>query len=148
MIEGPLDTLLDRRRLGQFISVGIVGSAVDLSISMSLVLTTPTHPVVAKFFGAECAIVVMFVVNDRWTFGDVETHSWMHALRRLAKSNLVRGGGLVVQLVAVYLLTRLPVTVFVNGTDLWPALTMPIAIACGFLVNYTGETLLTWRVDR
>lgn len=141
-----IDALLDWPRLRQFIAVGFVGTAVDLSISMPLVVLANVPAELAKFLGAEAAIIVMFFVNDRWTFGSIGTVGWHHQLRRLLKSNVVRGAGLSVQLIVVYLLTRTDVTVFIGGTDVWPALTMPIAIACGFVVNYTGETLFTWRV--
>lgn len=148
MMDGASAALLDRTRLLQFATVGVLGTGVDLSISVPLVMLTDTPAVLAKFLGAEAAIIVMFFVNDRWTFGAVETSGWSHRLRRLLKSNLVRGGGLSVQLIVVFLLTRTDVAVVVSGIDVWPALTMPIAIACGFLVNYTGETLLTWRTHR
>lgn len=141
-----IDALLDWPRLRQFIAVGFVGTAVDLSISMPLVILANVQAELAKFLGAEAAIIVMFFVNDRWTFGSIGTVGWPHQFRRLLKSNVVRGVGLSVQLIVVYLLTRTGVTVFIGGTDVWPALTMPIAIVCGFVVNYTGETLFTWRV--
>ena len=140
--------LLDRRRLGKFISVGVVGAAIDLTISTTLLLRTALPPEVIKLIGAEVAIIVMFLLNDRWTFRQSETRGIRHALKRLVKSNLVRSGGLAVQVTVVFVLIRLPVSVELSGTDVWPILTMPIAIACGFLANYTGETLFTWRVTR
>lgn len=139
--------LLHRERLGKFISVGAVGAVIDLSISTSLLLRTDLPPELIKLIGAEAAIIVMFVLNDRWTFRQSETRGLRHAIRRLIKSNLVRSGGLAVQVTVVFVLIRLPVSFDVAGTDLWPIMTMPIAIACGFLVNYTGETLFTWRVN-
>lgn len=148
MREGVRRALLDRRRLGKFASVGVVGATIDLSVSTSLVLATEVPPVIAKFLGAEVAIVVMFLINDRWTFRHSETRGYVHGLTRLVKSNLVRSGGLAIQLTVVFVLTRLSIEVMVGGTDVWPALTMPIAIACGFVANYVGETLFTWRVAR
>ncbi len=148
MIRRAARALVDGRRLRRFITVGILGASVDLSVSVSLVLLTAIPPEVAKFLGAELAIIIMFVVNDRWTFRDIETRDGWHWLRRLIKSNLVRGGGLLVQVIVVFILTRIGVTMYVGETDIWPAVTMPIAIACGFIVNYTGETLITWRAYR
>lgn len=148
MTDGALDALIDRRRLLRFVSVGVAGAAVDLPVSAGLVLVTQVPPEVAKFVGAELAIVVMFVINDRWTFREAGRSGWWHGLRRLVKSNGVRGGGLLVQLVVVFVLVRTGVEVWVGGTDLWPAIVMPIAIGCGFVVNYTGETLFTWRAQR
>lgn len=148
MIHQLVGSLIDRRRLQRFVSVGLVGAGIDLAISMSLVLSTDIPPELAKLIGAEVAIVVMFLVNDRWTFADVGTWGWIHGIRRFLKSNLVRGGGLFVQVLVVFLLVRTGVVVVVWETDVWAALTMPIAIACGFLANYAGETLYTWRAYR
>lgn len=140
--------LLDPVQLGRFVSVGAMGAVLDLAVSSVILMGTGTPPHLAKFIGAECAIVAMFVVNDRWTFSTAVTVGWRHRLRRLVKSNLVRSGGLAVQVLVVYALTGLPVSVDVGGIDLWPLLTMPIAIGCGFLLNYVGESLLTWRIHR
>lgn len=145
MIPGAL---LDSRRLRRFISVGIIGASIDLAISWTILFTTTFPPEVAKFIGAECAIIVMFFLNDRWTFQGSPTIGWAMTIRRLVKSNLVRGGGLAVQVTAVFLLLQLPVALEVGGTDFWPMATMPIAIGCGFFANYTGETLVTWRAHR
>lgn len=143
-----IDALLDWTRLRQFIAVGFVGTGVDLSISIPLVVTTEITPELAKFLGAEAAIIVMFIINDRWTFGEVDVSGYSHQVRRLVKSNIVRAGGVAIQLTAVFLLTRMDLVVSVAGTDIWPILTMPIAIACGFLANYLGESVITWRVVR
>ncbi len=140
--------LLQRGRFGKFVSVGAVGAVVDLTVSSTIVLTTPWPPELAKFIGAECAIVLMFVLNDRWTFTGQRSSGLGHVFRRLVKSNIVRSGGLLVQVVVVFVLVRQPIVVTVGGTDVWPILTMPVAIGCGFLFNYVGETLVTWRVHR
>lgn len=140
--------LLDPAQIGRFISVGAMGATLDLAVSTAIFVWTGVPAHLAKFVGAECAIVAMFVANDRWTFITADTRGWRHRLRRLAKSNLVRSGGLAIQVVVVYVLTRLPVAVSLGGIDMWPLLTMPIAIGCGFLLNYVGESLLTWRIHR
>ena len=153
MARRAVDVLIDVRdalfapvRFGQFVSVGLVGASVDLTISSVLTLAGLLPPEWAKLVGAECAIVLMFLINDRWTFAAHGAAGWVPKLRRLVKSNLVRSGGLAVQFVVVYVLVRTDVTVVVFGTDVWPVLTMPIAIACAVVVNYTAESLLTWRV--
>lgn len=138
--------LLDRGRFGRFATVGIVGATIDITVSSILVLGAEVPPELAKFVGAECAIVLMFLLNDRLTFRDEETRGVWHGLRRLVKSNVVRSGGIAVQLVVVFVLTRSGIAILLGGIDVWPILTMPIAIACGFLFNYVGETLVTWRV--
>ncbi|WP_418279923.1 GtrA family protein [Halorubrum sp. DTA98] len=145
-MNGILDELTTRRRFGKFVSVGLVGAAVDLSLSATLTLGTAISPVIAKAIGAEAAIVAMFLINDRWTFPAHGIDGTRAKLRRLVRSNLVRSGGLGVQLLIVFVLTRQDVVVVVAGTNVWNALTMPIAIGSAFLINYVAESLFTWRV--
>ena len=140
------DALIEPARFGQFAGVGAAGAVVDLTVSAALVLAGLLPPEWAKVVGAECAIILMFLINDRWTFADHGANGWRAKLRRLAKSNVVRSGGIAVQFLVVVALTRLDVIVVVGETDVWPVLTMPIAIGCAFFVNYTAESLLTWRV--
>lgn len=145
-MKGYLMPLLSGKRMGQFLSVGIVGAIVDLIISIALTYATAISPTLAKFIGAETAIILMFLLNDRWTFADAGRAGVVFKLRRLLKSNVVRGGGLAVQVTVVWLLTGTGIEIIVSGTDLWPAVTMPIAIACSFVFNYVAETLFTWRL--
>ncbi|MGM0606259.1 MAG: GtrA family protein [Halobacteriota archaeon] len=145
-MAGIVDELASGKRFGQFASVGAVGAVVDLSISSTLTLAGLVAPAFAKVIGAEAAIVVMFLINDRWTFAEAGRTGRMPVVRRFLKSNLVRSGGLAVQFVVVVGLTGTGTSVYVGETDLWPVLTMPIAIGCSFLVNYVAESLFTWRV--
>ena len=138
--------LLDRPRLGRYLSVGAVGAVFDLTVSWTITLLTVLPPAWAKLVGAECAIVLMFFLNERWTFAAEGRPGVGHVLRRLLTSNLVRSGGLAVQFLVVWWLTRLDVSVFVAGIDVWPLLTMPVAILCGFVFNYVAESAFTWRV--
>lgn len=142
------DELVSGTRFGKFLSVGAIGAVLDLSIASTLTLTGLLSPEWAKLVGAECAIVLMFLINDRWTFATHGTDGVGPKLRRLLKSNVVRSGGLAVQFLVVRFLTRLDVEVAVAGTDVWALLTMPIAIGCAVLVNYVAESLFTWRVQR
>jgi putative flippase GtrA len=155
MKRGPLDLLVDFReallapaRMGQFLGVGAIGAAVDLSVSSLLTLGAILPAEWAKLIGAEIAIVLMFLINDRWTFADHGATGAVPKVRRLVKSNVVRSAGLLIQFVVVYVLTRIGVTVVVAGTDLWPLITLPIAIGCAVAVNYVAESLLTWRVHQ
>ncbi len=147
-MNGILDELATRRRFGKFASVGLIGATIDLSISTTLVLMTTLPPEFAKLVGAEAAIVTMFLINDRWTFPNHGTAGIRSKLGRLLRSNLVRAAGIGIQLTVVFLLTRRDVVVTVAGTNVWDALTMPIAIGCAFLINYVAESLFTWRVAR
>lgn len=150
-MAGLVRELATSPRLGKFLSVGAVGAVIDLSISTVLTLSTLSvieaiPPEGIKIIGAEAAIIVMFLINDRWTFPEHGMVGIRPKLRRFLTSNVVRSGGLAVQVAVVFLLTRRDVVITVAGTNVWDALTMPIAILAAFLVNYVAESLFTWRV--
>lgn len=132
--------LRDRPQFVQFLTVGIVGFLIDQAVLIALVELTDLILEVAKVISAEVAIIVMFLVNDRWTYaGWGRTDRWGR-LRRLLRSNLVRVGGIVVAVGVLSILVR--------GFGMPYPVANAIGIGCGFVVNYTFETLYTWRVKR
>ena len=141
-----LSALVSGARFGKFASVGAVGAVFDLTVSSLLILLFGVVGEGAKLVGAEVAIVVMFVINDRWTFADAGSDLLVAKVRRFVKSNLVRSGGLVVQVLVVRLLREVQLTIPVAGIDLWQLIPLPIAIGASMLLNYVAESLITWRI--
>jgi putative flippase GtrA len=140
------ETLYAPFRFGRFASVGVVGAICDNAVLLAFA-TAGLTPEAAKFLGIETAVVVMFVLNERWTFAGSGRAGVTPKLRRLATSNVVRVGGIAVQLVvfsAVY--RRLHVDLSALGVDLWLLVASGAGICCGMVVNYVTESLLTWRV--
>ncbi|WP_430504536.1 GtrA family protein [Haloparvum sp. PAK95] len=146
MAHDSVEELAAGTRFGKFLSVGAAGAVVDVSVSSVLTLAAILPPQWAKLVGAEIAIVLMFLVNDHWTFPEEGALGLVPKLRRLLKSNLVRTAGLAVQFAVVAFLTGLDVQVVVLDTDIWDVVTLPIAIAFSFVINYVAESLITWRV--
>lgn len=135
---GRVAELLSGIRLGQFVSVGAVGYVVDNVVLALLIEFAGVGVVLGKPVSAEAAIVVMFVVNERWTFAEWGRVGWRPLLRRFATSNLVRLGGAGVAWAVLVALTELyGVHYFVGNT---------IGIGAGVVVNYIAESLFTWRV--
>lgn len=144
-----LDALLSGVRFGKFASVGVVGAVVDNAVLAGLRLGAGVPEMWAKAAGIEAAILVMFVVNDRWTFAREGERRPLSVLGRLARSHLVRSGGVAVQLGVYWVLTQqLAITLVVFDVDLWFLAASPIAIAVAMTVNYVFESLFTWRVHR
>ncbi|WP_058367158.1 GtrA family protein [Haloparvum sedimenti] len=144
--DGTVATLASGTRFGQFVSVGVVGFGFDIVTSTALE-ALGVFPELAAFVGIEVAVVVMFLLNDRVTFAEEGLAGIGPTLRRLAKSNLVRAGGIAVQLLvftALYRGIALPLTV--SGIDLWFVASRAGGVGVGMLVNYVAESLLTWRV--
>lgn len=148
-MSNAVDELLSGVRFGKFVSVGAVGAVFDLTVSSILTLGLlgfTVLPEVAKLGGAEVAIVVMFLINDNWTFAEEGATGVLHGLRRFLKSNLVRSGGVAIQFLVVRALRQLDVSVVVAGFDFWQLIPFPIAIAASMLFNYVAESLFTWQV--
>jgi len=122
-------------RLVQFGLVGGIGLLVDNAILFGLVEQVGLRPVAAAVVSKELAILVMFLLNERWTFTAADRDG--HPVRRLVRSNLARLGGLVVGVGVLSILVRVGV---------WYLLANLVGIGFGFFLNYVTETLYTWRL--
>lgn len=136
---GPLGALLSGPRLGKFASAGFVGASVDTAVLFGLVEFAGLSPVVAKVVSWEVAIVVIFAINERWTFSGFGSSDPRRLAGRFLRSNLVRLGGFVVTLGVLGAL--------VYGVGVWYLVANAAGIGVGFVVNYAAENLYTWRVQ-
>ncbi|MFB6131670.1 MAG: GtrA family protein [Salinigranum sp.] len=148
MSNSTFDALLSGVRFGKFASVGAVGAVFDLTVSTLLIVGAGVPGEYAKLAGAEVAILVMFAINENWTFAEHGADGTWPTFRRLVKSNLVRSGGVAVQVLVVYAFSRLDLSLLVAGVDLWKLIPLPIAIGVSVLLNYVMESTFTWRVGR
>jgi putative flippase GtrA len=135
-----LEHLVSAVRFGQFLSVGVVGMVFDTAVIFLLTDIWSVPPLPAKLASAETAILVMFVLNERWTFARWGQARPTALLRRFLKSNLVRSGG-----VAVATAVLLALNIWFG---VWVVLANVVGIGVGFVVNYVAESLFTWRVHR
>jgi len=145
---GPrVASLLSAGRFGRFASVGVVGAAFDVTTS-TLLSELGVYPELAVFVGIEVAVVVMFLLNDNWTFAGQGAAGLRAALGRLLRSNLVRAGGILVQLATFRLVFRVvALDLDVAGLDGWFVVSKVAGIGTGMIVNYVAESLVTWRVQ-
>ena len=144
---GVVSALRSRVRFGQFVSVGLVGAAFDTATLVVLVEILGVFEEVALLVGIEVAILVMFLLNDNWTFAGEGGNDRRSLAQRLVKSHAVRSGGIITQFVVFVIVYRLLfVSLPVVGVDGWLLVAKGAGIACGMLVNYTFESLFTWRV--
>ncbi len=125
-------------RFTQFLSVGAVGAVVDNAVLVLLVELVAVEPVVAAVGAKESSILLMFALNERWTFDDHGSGGLRERGWRLLKSNVVRSGGAVVGIATLYALVR--------WAGLWYLAANVFGIGVGFFFNYTFESLVTWRV--
>lgn len=147
-IFGNPRDLLSTMRVSKFASVGIIGAIVDTATILLLATQFGVYRGVAKIIGAELAIVVMFLINEHWTFAEEGAVGLTAFLKRLLKSNAVRIGGVAVATIVFVVVSGIPVHLPVGGEPLWLTIANAIGIGAGFVVNYTAESLFTWRVGR
>ncbi|MDH5019165.1 GtrA family protein [Halobacterium rubrum] len=141
------EALVSGVRFGQFVSVGAVGAAFDVTTLVLLTELAGLSAAVANVASIETAILVMFAVNERWTFADEGADGGRSLARRLARSHVVRAGGSTLQyvlFVAVFYGFAVELAVF--GVDLWLVVVKGGAIGVAMLVNYVFESLFTWQV--
>lgn len=139
--------LLERARIGQFVSVGVVGAGIETVIVFVLTGLYTVDPLAAKVVGAEASITTMFLVNDTWTFSGQGSPGVLWKVRRWLKSHMVRIVGILIAFGTLWLLTRFTdVSLVVAGTEFWPTVANLIGIASGLSVNYVFESVFTWRV--
>jgi putative flippase GtrA len=162
---GRLEALSSGVRMGQFVTVGAVGAVIDTLVLVTLVEGFDVLPEIATVVGIETAILVMFAVNERWTFAGEGTPGRRPLLGRLKRSHLVRAAGSLTQFtvfVLVYRVLFVSVTLgdialwspaalglgagTASGLDLWLLVAKGTGIGVGMVVNYVFESLFTWRV--
>lgn len=146
-VPGRFEPLLSGRQIGQFISVGAVGAVADTTVLTLAVVFFGLPDLSAKAVGIEVAILLMFLLNERWTFTDSGSVGHIPFFRRLVKSHLVRSGGVGVQLAVFWVLIHsYSVRFSVAGTDSWFALASLVSIAVAMVINYLFESLFTWQI--
>ncbi len=145
--SGRLDALLSGVRFGQFASVGIVGAIVDVSVLLLLSEWVGILPEVANVISIESAILVMFAINERWTFAEMGENGLVPLFYRMLRSHGVRLVGSLTQFAIFVVVFRyFTMDLAVNGIDLWLLVAKGTGMALAVVVNYTAETLLTWQV--
>ncbi|MGM0591634.1 MAG: GtrA family protein [Halobacteriota archaeon] len=145
-VKRRLSALVSGLRFGQFLSVGAAGAVLDTATVVVLTTQFGLYRGSAKLVGAELAIVLMFLINEHWTFAEEGAEGRRALWRRFLRSNLVRVGGVLVATVVFVYVSGLPVALPVGGEGTWLAMSNAIGIGVGFLVNYVAESLFTWRV--
>lgn len=140
--------LAHRGRIGKFVSIGAVGLCFDIATA-TLLSELGIFPELAALIGIEVAVIVMFILNDRITFNAQRTAGIIPTFRRLLKSNLVRVGGITIQLLVFSGFYRgIDVRLIFGGVDAWFIVSKAAGIGVGMLVNYVAESVFTWRITQ
>jgi len=142
-----LQRILRGALFGRYLSVGVIGAAVESALVFALTGPGTLESLPAKAVGAEIAIVLMFLINDAWTFADEGKSGYVALFRRFLRSHTVRIVGLTVAFLVLFFLTDMTsITFSMGGLDMWPTLANLVGIGIGFAVNFVGESIFTWGV--
>lgn len=125
-------------RMGLFVSVGVVGGLCENLVLVGLVESSLLAPLAGAALAKETSIVVMFALNERFTFAEAGAAGVGNVVRRFLRSNVVRAGGALTGLAVLAVLHR--------GFGVHYVVANVLGIGVGFFVNYVAETLVTWRV--
>ena len=143
-----VEPLVSGAQFGRFVSVGAIGAVADTLVLAAATLLIGLSELWGKAAGIEVAVVLMFLLNERWTFTGYGSTGLRSLLVRLGKSHLVRSGGVAVQLAVFWILTGpYAVQVSIRGFDIWFLLASLASIGIATLINYVCEGLFTWDID-
>ena len=117
----------------KFASVGITGVIINASVLYMLSRWAALPLVAASAVAVELAAISNYLLNDTWTFA-----SRSPSLRGFAKFNTAALAGLVLNVLSVWVLTRLGLYFIV--ADL-------IGIAAAFTVNYAFSVRWVWALE-
>jgi putative flippase GtrA len=125
-------------RLIRFSIVGVIGALINTGLLWLFTYLAGIYYLLSSAIAIEIAILIQFLLNDRWTFKEKKTKGVKQFIVRILKSNLWRSGGLVVNIGILYLLTEY--------ADIYYLISNIFGILCAFLWNYLFESRLTWEI--
>ncbi|MDD4437639.1 MAG: glycosyltransferase family 2 protein [Tissierellia bacterium] len=120
------------KRMVCFGIVGITGIAVNMITLVTLKNYLPLLG--ASFIAIELSIISNYILNDLWTFKENNTGTWLH---RMISYNGIAIGGMVINMVALAILTTL---------GMWYVAANLVGIVLGFAWNFIGNRKLTWKI--
>ncbi len=130
---------MDFFRLIKFSIVGVIGAGINTGFLWLLTDLAGLYYLFSSTVAIEIAILMQFMMNDRWTFKERKTTYVGQFIKRILKSNLWRSGGLAVNVGVLYLFTAY--------LGVYYLLSNIFGIICAFLLNYILESRLTWGIE-
>jgi len=128
----------DFLRLIKFSIVGAIGAGINTGFLWAFTDVAGLFYLYSSAIAIEIAIIMQFLMNDRWTFKERKTTHLEQFMKRILKSNLWRSGGLAVNIGVLYFLTEY--------VGVYYLLSNIAGIFCAFLLNYLFESRLTWGI--
>lgn len=139
MLRGFLRELRDgpvAPQLRRFVIVGAVAAVVQMVLLWLLVDGAGLHYVVGATVAIECTIVLSYVLNNSWTFRDSRHTGRVAYLTGLAKTNVVRGTAIPIQLAVLYLLVDAAAVLYLVANA--------VGIGVSGIYRYVLDARWTW----
>jgi putative flippase GtrA len=131
LVEG-----LATRQLRRFVAVGTVTAGVQTLLLWVFVDTLALNYLLGAVMGVEITIVLTYVLNNAWTFRSVRNTGPAAFLVGLAKTNVVRGSAIPIQLAVLFVL--------VEFRQLPYLLSNGVAIVLSGVYRFVLDTRWTW----
>lgn len=125
-------------RFLKFCIVGGSGTVMNLGI-LYLLTTSGFYYLYSGALAIEAGLLTNFFINNVWTFGDVEVSGVKNLGKALFRDHIVRSGGIVINMVILWILT--------DYVGLYYMLSQILGIAIATIWNYGGNKWLTWRQE-
>ncbi|MUV89324.1 GtrA family protein [Halapricum sp. CBA1109] len=129
--RGPLS-----RQLRRFVVVGTATAGVQMVLLWLFVDVAGLHYLLGAPIAIEITIVLAYVLNNAWTFREVQNTGRMEYLVGLLKTNVVRGTAIPIQLAVLFVL--------VEYQELSYLLANAVAILVSGLYRYVLDARWTW----
>ena len=123
-------------QLIKFLIAGFLGLIVDTGLLYIFVEFVGFSPRLSKLISTESAIIMIFFINESWTYKD---HRPGTLLTRFLKSNGFRLVGLVVGVFTIQVFLDFGLHLVVANL---------LSIGLELIFNYTFETLVTWKAHK
>ena len=131
LIRGPIAP-----QLRKFVAVGTVAAGIQLGLLWVFVEHGGLNYLVGAAIAIELTIIFQYVLNNRWTFSQMKNVGRSAFVSGLAKTNVVRGTAIPIQLAVLY------------GLVQYQGVSYLLANAAGILVSgiyrYVFDARWTW----
>jgi dolichol-phosphate mannosyltransferase len=123
-------------RMVRFMAVGITGVLVNVWFLYFLTEWLGIYFLFSSMISVEASIISNFLLNDAWTFGDIEDKKY-NRVSRFGRFQVVSVGGVLINISTLYILTA--------WFGIYYILSNLAGIALAFAWNFLVNRTYTWR---
>lgn len=133
-------------RLRRFVVVGAVAAGIQ-TVLLGALVAVGLNYLVGATIAIEVTIVLQYVLNNAWTFGERSNDGRRDFLRGLLTTNVVRGSAIPLQLGVLYALVEWvgPLSPLAElAGPLWVLVANGVAILISGVYRYVLDSRFTW----